>query len=81
MTQGEDSRKINSLFGFNQQIAGQKWLWFCLFPSVITNSQIILPLMISRWSLQPFLRELLPEMLFLHFYIVIQHYKLKSPKR
>jgi hypothetical protein len=42
MTQEEDTRKINSLFGFNQQNAGRKWLLFCLFiarPSV--ESQIL----------------------------------------
>jgi len=31
ITQEEDTRKINSLFGFNQQNAGRKWLLFCLF--------------------------------------------------
>jgi hypothetical protein len=35
MTQGEDTREIYSLFRFDQQNAGQKWLWFCLFSSVI----------------------------------------------
>jgi hypothetical protein len=39
MTQGEDTRKINSLFGFNQQNAGQKWLCLYPFPISVGNQQ------------------------------------------
>jgi len=43
MIQGENTKKINSLFGFNQQNAGQKWLWFifaslpqaCFLPVIV----------------------------------------------
>jgi hypothetical protein len=31
MTQGEDTRKINFLFGFNQQNAGEKWPFLRIF--------------------------------------------------
>jgi len=30
MTQGDNTKKINSIFAFNQQRAGKKWL--CLYP-------------------------------------------------
>jgi len=39
MTSGEDTPKINSLFAFNQQNAGKKWLWLYPFRISVGSHQ------------------------------------------